>query len=446
MTTMLTSVDERLRRWSPTRRARIVIGVIFLASAGMQMFGVPFTSSFGTRTRIDLDVYRIGAQIWQQGQSLYADGSMPFTSDGIWLPFTYPPFAALGFVPLGAMPLAVAGVVMSVLTIALLVLIVHIVLSLLSVGARTNRWWLAALVAAGALWLNPVWMTMGFGQVNVILMAMILLDVFVIARVRKPWTRAQGILVGLASAIKLTPLVFIAVFAVALRWRAAATAGLTFVLAGAFAAVWLPRDSLGYWTHTLFHTTRIGDPAGRINQNLNAAWVRILPGVDGQIAWVLSSLAVTVLALCAVHVCRPREAFAAGAGPAARINAVLATCAIALWGLLVSPTSWAHHWVWAIPLILTAITVAARTSSRGTRIAHLGLAALGLILFSLGPFQFLPQSSASWSVLAQIVGSSYSIWGIAALVVIWRFPAEGLRAPSADEATGRAELAQTHTS
>ncbi len=135
MTTMLTSVDERLRRWSPTRRARIVIGVIFLASAGMQMFGVPFTSSFGTRTRIDLDVYRIGAQIWQQGQSLYADGSMPFTSDGIWLPFTYPPFAALGFVPLGAMPLAVAGVVMSVLTIALLVLIVHIVLSLLSVGA-----------------------------------------------------------------------------------------------------------------------------------------------------------------------------------------------------------------------------------------------------------------------------------------------------------------------
>ncbi|MGC4934947.1 glycosyltransferase 87 family protein [Gordonia sp. DT30] len=443
MTTMLTAVDEWLRRWSPTRRVRVVIGVIFAASAGMQMFGVPFTSSFATRTRIDLDVYRIGAQIWQQGQSLYADGSMPFTSDGIWLPFTYPPFAALGFVPLGAMPLPVAGVVMSVFTIGLLVLSLHIVLSLISVGTHGNRWWLATLIAAGALWLNPVWMTLGFGQVNVILMAMILVDVFVVARMRRPWGRAQGILAGLASAIKLTPLVFIGVFAAAGRWRAAATAGLAFVLAGAFAWVWLPGDSLGYWTHTLFHTTRIGDPAGRINQNLNAAWVRLLPGLDGQIAWVISSLAITALMVCAVRACRPRESFRAGANASARVNAVLATCAIAVWGLLVSPTSWAHHWVWAIPLIVTALAVSARTSSRATRVAYLVLAVVGVILFSLGPFQFLPQNSSSWSAPAQIVGSSYSIWGIAALVVLWRLPFHSADEADDDDAAKRRALADT---
>ncbi|NDK89682.1 DUF2029 domain-containing protein [Gordonia desulfuricans] len=422
MLTPLTEADHRLHRWLPSRRAKWVIAVLFTLSAAMQMVGVPFTSSFGTRTRIDLDVYRIGAQIWQEGQSLYADGSMPFTSDGIWLPFTYPPFAALGFVPLGAMPLAVAGILMSVITTALVVVILRVVLSLLSVGAVGNRWWLALLIGTGALWLNPVWMTLGFGQVNVILMAMIILDIFVVARMRRSGAKVQGVLVGLASAIKLTPLVFIAVFMVARRWRAVAVSAITFVLAGALAWVWLPADSLGYWTHTLFHTTRIGDPAGRINQNLNAMWVRILPGFAGQIAWVLSALLVTALAAAAVYACRPARSFRPDADTGDRLNALLATCAIAVWGLLVSPTSWAHHWVWSIPLILTSLVIVARATSRATRIAHLLLAAIGVILFALGPFQFLPKATDTWSIGEHIVGSSYSIWGLAALLVIWRLP------------------------
>ncbi|MFT4126677.1 MAG: glycosyltransferase 87 family protein [Gordonia sp. (in: high G+C Gram-positive bacteria)] len=441
MMTFLTATDERLGRWSPSPRVRALIGLAFTLSALMQMFGVPFTSSFGTRTRIDLDVYRIGAQIWQDGQSLYADGSMPFTSDGIWLPFTYPPFAALGFVPLGAIPLPVAGVLISLITIALLMLVLRVVMSLLSIGTHANRWWLAAIVATGALWLNPVWMTLGFGQVNIILMAMIIADIFVIPALRGPRSRTQGILIGVAAAIKLTPLVFIAVFIVARRWRATATAAASFVLAGALAWVWLPSDSLGYWTHTLFHTTRIGDPAGRINQNLNAAWVRVLPGADGQIAWAISALVITALAACAVFACRPVHSFRADAGPRDRLNALLATCAVAVWGLLVSPTSWAHHWVWAIPLMLAAVTVAARSTLPAARIGYLALAAGGLILVALGPFQLLPKDAATWSVAGHIVGSSYSIWGIAALLLIWRLPFAGDDTAAAD--ADRRNLADT---
>ena len=71
MPTFCSAADARLRRWVPTRWARALIVVAFAASSLLQMIGVPFTSSFGTRTRIDLDVYRLGAQIWQQGQSLY---------------------------------------------------------------------------------------------------------------------------------------------------------------------------------------------------------------------------------------------------------------------------------------------------------------------------------------------------------------------------------------
>ncbi|GAA1482869.1 alpha-(1-2)-phosphatidylinositol mannoside mannosyltransferase [Gordonia sinesedis] len=428
MPTRLTDADRWLGRWVPAQRTRCAISVAFLASATLQIVGVPFTSSFGTRTRIDLDVYRIGAQIWQQGQSLYADGSMPFTSDGIWLPFTYPPFAALTFVPLGAMPLQVAGVIMSVVTIALTVAIVHLFLSLLSVGNRANRWWLALAVATGVVWFNPVWMTLGFGQINIVLMALIVADVFLVGQGRlRRLAPARGVLVGLAAAIKLTPLVFIVVFAVRGRWRAVATAVATFVAAGLLAWIWLPSDSFGYWTHTLFHTTRIGDPAGRINQNLNAMGIRLVPDSTTVqlVTWVLSSLAATALATVALRACRPREAFARGAGRHARVNAVLTICTVAVWGLLVSPTSWAHHWVWSIPLILAAATVAARSANRATQVGYGAVAISGTLIFALGPFQFLSSTVRQWSVLDHIVGNAYTLWGIAALVIIWRFPFTG---------------------
>ena len=424
MPTLCSAADTRLGRWVPSRSARASIVVTFVVSSLFQMIGVPFTSSFGTRTRIDLDVYRLGAQIWQQGQSLYADGSMPFTSDGIWLPFTYPPFAAMTFVPLGAMTLTVAGVLMSLITIGLLVVVIHIVLRVLSVGSSGNRWWLALVVSTGAVWLNPMWMTLGFGQINVILMAMIIVDVFLVGRGRRRTLGSlQGVLVGLASAIKLTPLVFIVLFASARRWRAVATAIGTFVAAGALAWIWMPSDSWGYWTHTLFHTTRIGDPAGRINQNLNAMWIRLIPEPSAaQLAWVLSSLAVTALAGAALFACRPAAAFAPGAGRSGRVNALLATCAVAAWGLLVSPTSWAHHWVWSIPLILTSLVVAARTGSRRAYVAYTAVAVSGVLIFAIGPYQFLPMVAKQWTAVDHLVGNAFSLWGIAALFVIWLLP------------------------
>ncbi|MFW0792862.1 glycosyltransferase 87 family protein [Gordonia sp. CPCC 205515] len=427
--TTLTRADNRLRRWTPSTGARAVVAALFVLSATLQIVGVPFTASFGTRTRIDLDVYRLGAQIWQHGQSLYADGSMPFTSDGIWLPFTYPPFAALGFVPLGALELDVAGWLMSLLTVALTVVIIHIVLSMLSVGNRANRWWLALAVAAGAVWLNPMWMTLGFGQINIILMAMIVVDIFVIGRGRaRAGGPFRGVLTGVAGAVKLTPMVFVAVFLAARQWRAALAAIAGFLGAGLVAWIWLPGDSVGYWTHTLFHTTRIGDPAGRINQNLNAMWIRLVPSdtTAQQLLWIASSLAVSALTVVAVRACRPVTAFAAIADPAgdtpARVSAVLITCVIAVWGLLVSPTSWAHHWVWCIPLMLTLAVIAARTTDRRAATAYAVLCVVGLAIFALGPFQFLSPNVRGWSVLDHLIGNAYSLWGLAVLVVAWLLP------------------------
>lgn len=399
--------------------ARGLIAVIFAASALMQIIGVPFTSSFGTRTRIDLDVYRLGAQIWQQGLSLYGEGTMPFTDDGIWLPFTYPPFAAMSFVPLGAMSLEVAGWFVALTSIALVVVVVKIVLRVLAVGSSANRWWLAAVISAGALWLNPFWMTLGFGQVNIYLIALIVVDIFVLA----PTSRARGVLVGLASAIKLTPLVFVAVYLAARQWRAAVTVIVSFVAAAAIAWVWLPADSVRYWTYTLFHTTRIGDPAGPINQNLNAFWIRLVSSESTQqLLWVISSLIATALMILAVRACRPVSAFAADAPKARGVDALAAVIAIAVWGLLVSPTTWAHHWIWVVPAVLLSLAVAARTESSVARWTYLALAASGVLIFACGPFQFLTLNVASWNVGEHIVGNAYCLWGIALLVAIWRVP------------------------
>lgn len=423
MPSFVTDADRRLGHWHASAGARTAIVVVFLGSAVMQITGVPFTPSFDNRSLIDLDVYRIGAQIWQQGQGLYADGSMPFTSDGVWLPFTYPPFAALTFVPLGAMPLLVAGVLMSVVSIALTVLVVHLFLRLLAVGADHNRWWLSLTVGSAVLWLNPYWMTLGFGQINIILMAMVAADVFVIGQGRAARLEpARGVLVGLASAIKLTPLVFIVLFAAQRRWRAAATSCVTFVGAAVLGWIWLPTDTYAYWTHTLFHTGRIGDPAGRINQNLNAFWIRLLPGspTAQTVAWVVSALAVTALAAAALFACRPRTA----SGPlrrSGRVDAMLATCVVAVWGLLVSPTSWAHHWVWSVPVILAATVVVARSPSRAVRIAYGLLAVAGVVIFTAGPYQFLPLSG-TWEPIDHILGNLYSAWGVCALLLIWLLP------------------------
>ncbi|WP_132991575.1 glycosyltransferase 87 family protein [Gordonia zhaorongruii] len=412
-----------LRRWRPSPVVTALIVIAFAASATLQIGGVPFTSSFGTRTRFDMDVYRIGGQLWHQGFSLYADGSMPFTEDGIWLPFTYPPFAALLFTPLGAMSLTVTSVGISVITVLLLIYVTKVTLAILDVGSPHNRWQLSIAVSAVTLWFNPVWMTLGFGQINMVLTAIVFVDVFVIGRRAGPGARVQGVLTGLASAIKLTPLVFLGIFLVAGRVRAVAMGLATFVTAGVIGWLWIPDDSKTYWTDTLFHTGRIGEPEGRINQNLNAMWLRIF-GESGSTApmfWIATSVIVTVLAAFAVFAARPKEAFAPGPVNG-RVNAMVVACSIAIWGLLVSPTTWAHHWVWYVPAIATCLVFAVRTGRAAARRVYGSLAVVGTLIFAVGPFQLLPPIQDGWAWWQHVIGNTYTFWGIALLIAFWRMP------------------------
>lgn len=420
-----------LDRWQPSPNAVVVICVLFAASATMQVTGVPFTTGFGTRTLFDLDVYRLGSILWRQHQSLYAEGSMPFTADGIWLPFTYPPFAALMFVPLGLMSLTAAGVVVTVTSCLLTVAILAVTLHILGIGTTAGRWWGATALAAAVIWTNPFWMTLGFGQVNVILMAMVVADVFLLgARTSRPDARLRGVLVGLAAAIKLTPAVFGLVFTAQRRWRAAVVCAAAFLAAGAIAWLWLPADSVDYWTDTLLNTSRIGDLTEGINQNLNALWFRILGDTPTQtLCWLASVLAVTVLLALAVRANLPGRANTT----ADRELLLVVTLAVAVWGLLISPTSWGHHWTWGVVATIVAAVFALRADDTRRVGAYGLLAVVGAVVFAIGPFQLLPTDTSYWSAAEQIIGNAYILWGVAFLVVVWLLPIR--RSPDPDTAS-----------
>ena len=151
--------------------------------------------------RIDLDVYRIGGQVWLHGGNLY--GTLPATASGVRLPFSYPPVAAVLLSPLSLVPMAVAGTrahaghdragragAAGVPPLARL--------ARRSGGA--GSWWTVGWLLPAALLLEPVRNTLDYGQVNVALMALVSLDCLA-ARARWP----RGALVGVAAAVKLTP-------------------------------------------------------------------------------------------------------------------------------------------------------------------------------------------------------------------------------------------------
>jgi alpha-1,2-mannosyltransferase len=172
------------------RRLGIGLGVLAVGAALLCWW-------LGARVGVDSGVYRAGALALLHGDPL--DGSLRFLPNGSpSLPFTYPPVAGVLFLPLAVLPPQLVWGVFAVLTVLGLVLVLSA-----SVTVATPPWLVPAL-GLGAFALEPVWRGLGFGQINVVLMALVVLDVLVLPR-----NRYRGVLVGLAAAIKLTPLIFV---------------------------------------------------------------------------------------------------------------------------------------------------------------------------------------------------------------------------------------------
>jgi alpha-1,2-mannosyltransferase len=364
----------------------------------------PHGVSFGPY-HIDLDVYRIGGRAWLDGRNLY--GRLPATQGGARLPFTYPPIAAVLVSPLSLLPMTVAGTVLTVCSIALLALVLRIFLP--SVASPTGsagsagQWRRAILwLLPPALFLEPVRNTLLYGQINIVLMALVSLDCLTSA---PRWPR--GAMVGLAAAIKLTPAAFVLFFLLRRDFRAAAMAGLSFAIATGAGSLLAWQDSIRYWTSVMLHVGRIGNVIYAGNQCIQAVLARA--GLDprsagGTLVWLALSAVVLVAACLGM-----RRAFAASEQAwALSLNALAA--------LLVSPISWSHHWVWIVPALL----VLGGLGRRYARWPFAATAIAGLVVFAVGAQWWFPSGSRRelrWAFWEQVIGSSYVIFAVLVVLV-----------------------------
>lgn len=354
---------------------------------------------------LDLMVYRLGAQAWLDGDGVY--GPLPALGNGeVHLPFTYPPLAAIAFAPLAALPEAAASAVMFALSLAAIALTVWLVLD--RIRPSTDRGVRLAVVlatVAAAEYIEPVRETLGFGQVNALLMAAVAFDV--LTRSDK-WPR--GILIGIAISIKLTPAGFLLLFLLRRDWRAFATTIVSTIAAVGVAWLVMPDDSREYWFHKLSETGRIGAPHFAGNQSLKGLVFRLGLGEStSTLLWLgLSAIAVIFAAVWM------RRLIADGK----LTTALLVNAGVIL---LVSPISWSHHWVWVVPALAVAVDAALVNRADGRRDRWL-TAAIGaaLVLFYLGPHWLLPARDdleLTWTWWQQIIGASYVIFTVGVLAI-----------------------------
>ncbi|NUR25249.1 MAG: DUF2029 domain-containing protein [Catenulispora sp.] len=347
MAALLDRPDREDQRGVRDRRR---LTILFAAFAAASLAGYLAVRALAHPSMIDMVVYRAEGQAVLHGRALYGDGVQIKTSAGNVLPATYPPFAALLFAAISWIPVGVLKVLVTAADIALLGLVVHLAAKLIGGWpdrpAFAERWALLAAVSGAGLWFEPVWTTLRYGQINLALCALVLFDL-----TRPPTSRwPRGLGVGLATGIKLTPGVFILWFLLSGKRRETVTAALGALGTMAAGFVLLPHASVKFWLHKVFETDAVGKTYITDNQSLSGMLARITHIDDPKALWAVAAMAVAAAGLWTAARNSKRGDDALGA----------LTCAVT--GLLVSPISWSHHWVWAVPVAMLLAVRAPRAA------------------------------------------------------------------------------------
>jgi alpha-1,2-mannosyltransferase len=341
------------RSGAPSRPAPVlVVGVIaFAAALTAYLVYVAIHPLWWMFNLVDLRVYLAGGLIVRHVEPVYNPHlATPLYS---WqgypkesLLFTYPPFAAVAFAVVSFIPWSAAQPLSVAANIVLLLAALWVTFRAL--GYRNAQVRLGATLLTGAvvLWTEPVLRTLYFGQVNIALMALILWDL------TQPDTRAsrwwKGAGVGIAAGIKLVPLIFIPYLLLARKFRQAAVAAAAFGSTIVAGFVFLPADSRRWWLHGLFlDSSRTGFIPWGGGQSLRALLARTMDSVAAaQPVWLVAAVLVGVVGIACAAVLD-----LAG-------HQVAGILACALTGLLVSPVTWDHHWVWVAPAVAAAASYA----------------------------------------------------------------------------------------
>ena len=390
----MSSVLDRLRVATPGKNVQgtrlLIAGVVALVAVlAMWLTFAALHAAGYTLFPTDLGVYRDGGLIVRH-VSPYYDGTRAYplydwtlkVGHSVPLKFTYPPFSALVFAVVSVVPWSVLPRLSQVAN--LLALFAAAYCTMRALGYRDRRILAggALLGTAAGLLTEPVFRTFYLGQINLFLMALIIWDL------NQPDTprrrRWKGLATGFCAGVKVVPLIFIPYLLLTRKFRQAAMATAGFAGTVALGFIIVPADSTDYWLHGLvFHDGRTGFVGWGGNQSLSAIATRLAGSINsGMLPWIAGVLLVTVLGLLAAAV------FDRAGYP------MLGLLTAALVGLLDSPISWDHHWVWVVPGIMVAVHYAVRAWQAGRRPAAFGCAAIAVGM----QLVFAPWPGGLWSL------------------------------------------------
>ncbi|MEV8635263.1 glycosyltransferase 87 family protein [Streptosporangium sp. NPDC051023] len=377
---------------------------------------------------VDLDVYRTGGRELLEGRSVYGF----VTPAPQLLPFTYPPVAAMLATPLAMMPWPVAQWVWTAGIFAALAVTVgygfRAVLDRVAApyrgddapgsGGILGRAAPSGLVGGLGLpmafafltvactYLMPIRDQVRFGQVDILLVALCLADCVV----RRPvWPR--GMLIGLATAVKLTPGVFLVYllmtgFGPGAREEQRRTffmAAFTAALLTLLPFLVIPSDAADFWFRALFDPERLGANAATTNQSMRGMLIRLyLPDSLTSLLWL------ALVAVVAWYGFRhARRALLDG-------HAVTAVALVGLMAVLLSPVAWIHHLAWVV-VVLGALVGDGRDPVR-IRVAA------GVWLYYVLPIPWwgVAIKAAEVPVLSPVLGKIVQNgFGLGALALVW---------------------------
>jgi alpha-1,2-mannosyltransferase len=334
------SRNRRFLRWAVEFGPPMVVACAILPL--IIQFGsyVPWRPS-----TIDLEVYVYAVKDMLAGGDIYA------TTTPFWkLYFIYPPIAAILMVPLAFGPYVFWQLVWTAG-------LVGAQQSVLRRCGVPRGWKLGLIGVAVVLAVEPIRTTLGYGQVNTMLMALVVADLLpnppggsggVPRGVNTaPGERRripQGMLIGLAAAIKLTPALFL-VFAFLIgRRRAALTGVLTFIALTGLGAILLFPETVTFFGGLSGGDTRTASPLYAGNQSLLGVFFRL---GDSSVTTTLIGLGISAIVallgtLVAAHWWRLGQQ-------------VFALAIVGLSTCLASPLSWTHHYVWILPLAVAVV-------------------------------------------------------------------------------------------
>ncbi|MFI6129960.1 glycosyltransferase 87 family protein [Micromonospora sp. NPDC051141] len=348
-------VDQRL-----VVRLGIVAAVSYAAWLAIGAFGRPYNF-------FDMKIYHGAVLWWANGNELY-----DFVAPSTTLGFTYPPFAGLVMLPMSWLPVDAAGFVNALASIAALAVVLAALLRPIVDRLGWSLWFTVGIATPLAVAIEPSRETLGYGQVNLLLFALIMADLVGLRwRARRgthhetaesPLARFlyggawAGVGIGLATAVKLTPALFIGYLMLTRQWRAAwiavgTTIGVTLATFGA-----VGEESRAYFTSVLWQTERVGAADMTANQSLAGLLARLYDSIETPgLLWLAFSVLVLALGLS-----RAISARTDG-------DELTAFTLVGLTANVISPISWSHHLVWVIPaiVVLADAAVRRREASRG---------------------------------------------------------------------------------